>query len=63
MAVVFVCKTIDHADYVSNKQTTDNSAHDTNNKIHNNSHDISSPLSRKDIYIPAPLRASPSMTI
>jgi len=51
MAVVFVCKTIDHADYVRGKQTTDNSAHDPDNKFYNCSHSISSPLSQKDIYI------------
>jgi len=40
MAVVFVCKTIDHADYVRGKQTTDNSTHDPDDKFHKCGHDI-----------------------
>ena len=40
VAVVFVSNAIDHADYVSSKQTTDNSAHNTDNKFHKCSHDI-----------------------
>ena len=51
VAVFFVRKTIDHADYVSSKQTTDNSAHDPDDIFYNCSHAISSPLSQKDIYM------------
>ena len=40
MAVVFVSNAINHADYVSSKQTTDNSTHDADDKFHKCGHDI-----------------------